>query len=464
MCYFGLEFTESRPLGATWALDALWNGLGIGAAIRRLLADRLDGSAERVLFALVAQRALVPVSKPAPARWISEDVIISGLPATTDDACYQAMSALTEIKDALERELFDRVTLLQSQEVDLLLFNTTANYFEADLSQVMGMAVTRDGIPVRTWCWPGNIPDSELIRRAREDMWGWGPARIVWVADRSATSARNHRDLREGGNQYIIGERLRSGSAEAAAALSRPGRYQEIAASLRVKEVRIGADERFIICHDLAGAERDAAVRARLLAQLQRLIKDTDTLTDAMRAEKLRGFIGARHSRHRFLRVTADGRLRIDAKAVRAEENLDGKHLLCASDPVMTAEDITLRYQRLLDVECRWRHMRQAIDPQLGYHSTEEGIRAHVLLCWLALLLARVAENACSDTWPKLRHELDRMAVGTFISPAGILRQRTEMTSAQLSILAKLAIDPPPRICQFTPAPDASRDPVCGLA
>ena len=91
----GLEFTESRPLGGTWALDALWARLGIGPAMRRLLKDRrLGDSAERVLFALVANRALAPSSKLAAARWISEDVLIAGLPATTDDACYRAMDWL----------------------------------------------------------------------------------------------------------------------------------------------------------------------------------------------------------------------------------------------------------------------------------------------------------------------------------------------------------------------------------
>ena len=88
----GLEFAESRPLGGTWALDALWSQLGIGKEMRRLLKSRrLNDGAERVLFALVANRALAPSSKLAAARWVSEDVLITGLPATTDDACYRAM-------------------------------------------------------------------------------------------------------------------------------------------------------------------------------------------------------------------------------------------------------------------------------------------------------------------------------------------------------------------------------------
>ena len=91
-------------------LDALWERLGIGPAMRRLLKGRrLDPAAERALFALVANRALAPSSKLAAARWVNEDVLIAGLPATTDDACYRAMDWLLEIRGPLEKEIFDRV-------------------------------------------------------------------------------------------------------------------------------------------------------------------------------------------------------------------------------------------------------------------------------------------------------------------------------------------------------------------
>jgi hypothetical protein len=51
--------------------------------------------------------------------------------------------------------------------------------------------------------------------------------------------ARTRRYLRSGDQHYIIGEKLRAGSAEAQAALSRQDRYQDVAANLPVKEVRV---------------------------------------------------------------------------------------------------------------------------------------------------------------------------------------------------------------------------------
>jgi len=98
-------------------LDRLWARLGIAAVMRRLLKDRrLGPSAERVLFALVASRALAPSSKLAAARWASEDVLIEGLPATTDNACYRAMDWLLQVKDPLEQEIFGRVANLLNLE------------------------------------------------------------------------------------------------------------------------------------------------------------------------------------------------------------------------------------------------------------------------------------------------------------------------------------------------------------
>ena len=149
-----------------------------------------------------------------------------------------------------------------------------------DLPQVViGMAVTRAGIPVRVWCWPGNTTDSALIRQAREDMRDWTLARVMWVADRGFSSAQNRRELRRGGGHYIIGEKLRSGSAEATAALSRQGRYQHVRDNLQVKEVRIAEDERFVICFNPEQAERDAALREIMVGKLTALIADTDRLT-----------------------------------------------------------------------------------------------------------------------------------------------------------------------------------------
>ena len=486
-----LTFLESRPLGGTQVLDGMWQRLGIDKVIGGLLKGRRrDPRVERVLFALVANRALAASSKLAAAGWVEDDVHIDGLPQTSDDACYRAMDWLLEIKNALEKEVFWQVATLLDLEVDLLFFDTTSTYFELDEADapvardergtaladttngdgatkagfrtygkskdhrdglpqiIVGMAVTRSGIPVRVWCWPGNTTDSALIRQVKADLRDWTLARVIWVADRGFASAENRRYLRRGDHHYIIGEKLRSGSAEATAALQRQGRYAAVAGNLRVKEVNISEAERFVICHNPDQADRDAAVRERLLAQLTELIDGADKLSATKRAE-LRGVISTKPGLHRYLRVTPGGLLRIDKATVKAETNLDGKYLLRSSDPHLSAEDIALGYKQLLQVERGWRDLKQVIDLRPVYHRLEERIRAHVLLCWLALLLVRIVETTTGATWRSLTAELNRLQVITFTGPDGTFRQRTELTKPQRDIYATLQLDPPAKIIEL---------------
>nr|WP_219420179.1 hypothetical protein [Pseudonocardia nigra] len=123
-----LAFVSSRPVGGTLVLDGLWRRLSIDTVMTRLLDGRkVDPRVERVLFALVANRALEPGSKLAAARWVGRRAHIDRLPETSDDACYRAMDWLIEIAGELEREVFWQVATLLDSEVDLLFFDYPAN-------------------------------------------------------------------------------------------------------------------------------------------------------------------------------------------------------------------------------------------------------------------------------------------------------------------------------------------------
>ena len=158
----------------------------------------------------------------------------------------------------------------------------------------------------------------------------------------------------------------------------------------------------------------------------------------------------------RFLRTTPTGLLCVDRAKVRTEANLDGKFLLRSADPTLSAEDIAVGYKQLLEVERGWRDMKSTLQLRPVYHRLEDRIRAHIVLCWLALLLIRITETTTGDTWRNLRHELDRMHLGTFTSPAGTITRRTATTPAQTAILRALELDEPREFHQITPAGDTN--------
>jgi hypothetical protein len=495
-----VEVVDSRRLGGTWTLDRVWERLGIGAAIRRAAEGRrLDGAAvERVVFALVAQRALEPGSKLAATTWAAERVVIDGLTGFSDDQAYRAMDFLLDALDGIAGEVFASVAHLLNLDLDIVFVDSTSTYWEVDVPDeladlqdkvdddgvsrpaeqgkrsfghskdfrtdlpqvVIAMAVTRDGVPVRCWTFPGDTADTSIIRTVKDDLAGWNLHRMVWVADRGFASAANRAYLTRGGGHYLHAEKLRNTNSEAAAALARPGRYRTVAGNLRVKEVAVapGGDgdgddgartQRFVVCHNPEQADRDAAVRERLVAHLESLIAGSDSWSERRRTE-LVGSLKTKPGLRRYLRRTPGGLLRVDAAAVKREQHLDGKWLLRTSDTTLTPDDLAAAYKQLLQVERGWRDMKGALGLRPVFHHREDRIRGHVQLCWLALLLLRVVENATDDTWRNVRHELDRMHLVTLATADGQVAQRSAVTAKQKTILTALKLPEPPRFFDFT--------------
>jgi hypothetical protein len=142
----------------------------------------------------------------------------------------------------------------------------------------------------------------------------------------------------------------------------------------------------------------------------------------------------------------------LDRARIAAEAKLDGKYLLSTSDPHLTPTQVALGYKNLLEAERGFRDLKSTLELRPVFHRLEHRIRAHVLICWLALLLIRVAENNTGETWNQVSRELDRLAAVTLTGPAGTIVQTTEPTDTQRGFLGACKIAPPPRISALTPA------------
>jgi hypothetical protein len=499
-----LEVEVSRPVGAVWLLDGLWKTLGIDAALARVLGPRrFRTDVERTLFALVANRAIAPDSKRAAAEWASCDVAVPGLDGLAEQHAYRAMDLLIEAdaQGAVSEAVFFAAANLLNLEVDLIFFDTTSTYFERDgedepddgdseplrrfghskdhrrdLPQiVIGLAVTREGIPVRCWVWPGNTNDQTVIGQVKDDLRDWRLGRVVTVTDTGFSSEANLAYLRRAGGHYITGIKMREGSHKATEALARQGRYQHVRDNLRVKEVRLDSDpgRRWIICHNPIEADRDRARRdeqiaaigtelARIAAARAAAAKKAKTKAARDGTKRAPKPSDAPHRRAecalrdhptlgRWLKQSPTGRLSIDRAKVKAEATLDGKYLLATSDPDLTAEDAALGYKNLLEAERAFRTMKSTLDLRPVYHRLDERITAHVLLCWLALLLIRVAERRTGTTWRTINTELGRIHQVTLTGPAGRLHQITRLTDTQTQLFKDTGVPPPPKVSGLQP-------------
>ena len=480
-----LEFVGAKRLGVTHVLDGVWERLGLTEAFERLLKERAFRSPiERLLFALVAQRAVAPGSKLSVESWVAHEAHIEGLEQVDVQQLYRAMDFLLEAHDEIQREVFWNVSNLFNLEVDVVFIDTTSTYFEIegeddedgedgseglrrrghskdsrpDLAQaVIGFAVTRDGIPVRCWVWPGNTVDVKLVDEVKRDLNAWKLGRVVMVMDTGFNSEANRRTLQGAGDAYILGERLRLGpNGSLPEALKRPGRYKTLPSGLRIKEITLNKGSvtarRFVVVHNPEQAERDRAKRDDIVAEAERRLAGVGQLDGAAHT-KAACDLRAHRTFGRYVRQTKTGKLKLDKTKIQQEAKLDGKYLVSTSDDHLPAEDVVMGYEQLIEIERVNRDFKHTVDVRPVYHRKSDRIKAHVLLCWLALLLIRITENETGHTWHQLKDILRPLSVAYHQTELGRIAQTNRPTKAQKRVLDALKLKAPQRFLEI-PTPE----------
>lgn len=460
-----LKISSSRPAGGAHLLKQLWKRLNLDGCLNNILSGRSHTAPiADAIFAMVANRALAPTSKRAIEEWTADEVYLGDHQPLQVQHFYRAMDLLLEHEEAIQKEVFWATANLLNLTVDLIFFDTTNTYFETDepgpselkaygkskhkrddLPQVtIGLAVTREGIPIRCWVLPGNQHDSQCVDQVQKDLNRWNLGRVVWVMDRGMTSKANRQILQRAGGQYIMGEKL-SGTHLNEEALSRPGRFKVVADNLHIKEVHVGngtGRQRYVIAYNPKQAELDRINREQLLV---RLSCELEVLNEKNKTRAQCKLLLHR-SMGRYVKELKSGKLRIDKAKVKQDEKLDGKYLLSTSDLHLSAEDIALGYKQLLEVERAFRTLKSTLCLRPVYHSRDDRIRSHVLICWLALLLVRIAEVETGQTWPTIRRQMQQQNLVDLFGRNGRILQHTELTQDQRIILKKLKIKAPKRI------------------
>jgi len=481
------QVVDAWAYGDLYVLEHLWQRLGIDQVIAAVLDGRkIDFAVERALFAMVANRALAPCSKLyCYEQWLREDVRIEGTDALDLHHLYRAMDFLEANKSAIEEAIYFRMADLLNLDVELIFYDTTSVHFEIDEEDegagendlvqgseaagaksyaaprkrgkskngrddapqiVIGLAVTRDGFPVRHWIFPGNRVDVTTVEQVKQDLKGWRLTRCVFVGDAGMVSKANLETLAKGGGRYIVCMPITLGGEVEREVMRRPGRFKKIADNLEVKEVVVGEGERrrrYVVCFNPDEAKRQQQHRAKVLNEL------------GAELESLRHQPGEGHSKRvcalrasrrygRYLRLSKTGKPTIDQAKVKAVARLDGKFVVHSNDDTLSAEDMALGYKQLQRVEEAWRTLKSGLRLRPIYHFAPHRIHAHVALTVFALLLERMAEQACNDTWRNIRDDLKQIKLAQLSSPNGMVWQVTEPTATIAKRLKSLKINNPP--------------------
>ena len=475
-----IEIDAAFELGVVLVARALWEELGIGEAIRtRLTQAQLSAPHERALFAMAAQRLDDPGSKLGCAsRWLPDVAWLPEADKLAVDQLYRALDFLAVWSEEIERTVFLRSADLLRLDVDLIFYDTTTAYFEIDepdehcelwggrlfapLRQrghskegrdanpqvVIATAVTRDGMPVRSWVLPGNTADVATVARVKQDLHAWRLGRCLFVGDAAMYSADNLAELSRGLGRYVLAVPMRRVKGVEIEVLTRPGRYRKLADNLAVKEVWVGDGERrkrYVLCFNPAEAERQREHRAQVLAELTGEL----TLLDERDEDHPKAACALMASRRygRYLGADRRGRPRLDTAKVRAAERFDGKWVVITNDETLTAEDVALAYKSGAIIESCFRRMKQTgLEVRPMFHWAPRRIEAHVKLCVLALQVQRTAEIRTGLPWARIAHLLGTLKAVRYLTERQTIVQRTKIGPELAGPLKQLGISAPKQV------------------
>jgi transposase len=477
-------------LGVVLAARGLWEELGIGEAIRiRMSRAGLSAPHEIALFAMAAQRLDEPASKLACAtRWLPDIAWLPEANGLAVDQLYRALDFLAVWSDEIEREVFLRAADLLRLDVDLIFYDTTTAYFEIDepdefaeqyagklyapLRQrghskegrdnqpqvIIALAVTRDGMPVRSWVLPGNTADVTTVSRIKRDLHAWQLGRCLFVGDAGMYSAQNLVELSRGLGRYVLAVPMRRVQDVEAEVLTRPGRYRPVADNLQVKEVWVGDGERrkrYVLCFNPQEAERQRAHRQQVLMEIDAELTALDKREDDHPKAACSLMASKRYAR--YLGTDRRGRPKLDAAKVKAAEKFDGKFVVITNDDTLSAEDVALAYKAGAMIESCFRRMKQTgLEVRPMFHWTARRIEAHVKLCVLALQMQRSAEIRTGLSWMRIAHALAALKVVRYRSESRTIVQRTKISSELTGLLKKIGISAPKQLMAVTETPSTA--------
>jgi hypothetical protein len=419
-------FESAKAFGDLFALHALWEELGLSSALTRALrSSRRQFDAVALVRAMVFNRLCDPESKLGVLRWL-ETVAMPHMPErVSHDHLLRTMDALMDRVAAVEAAVAGQLRPLLDQTLSVVFYDLTTIriHGEGKVAEdlralglnkrtggiarqfVLGVVQTADGLPIAHQVHAGNVGEvGTLLPMIAQTIQRYPIKRVVLIADRGLLSLDNLEAV----------EALRTAQGEPLEyILAVPGRrYAEFAKTVAAARLKDGVGEtrwqsrRLVVAHD---GDRAAAQNAARLQSIQaieaegaRLAKRLDD-EDAGHPQRGRKS-NDRRAYLRFCELVKDAGLsRIlkadlnaerfsferDKQALRDAQRLDGK-LLLVTNTDLTPADVVARYKALADIERGFRVLKTDIAIAPVHHRLPERIRAHALICFLALVLYRV--------------------------------------------------------------------------
>lgn len=437
----------------------IWQMLGLDRYLTRYLRKKRIGfDAAQLIYTMVLNRIMEPKSELGIHEWSKS---LYGIRHPKDlNQWYRALDLLIEHKDSLEKDLYQaQKDLLFNQEIDIVLMDTTSliyfgdglkcesilNYGYSkqkrfDLKQVVvGVLMTKEGIPIGHEVYPGNTNDitafRELIRIVKVKF---RIRRIIIVCDRGMVSENNIKTLELDSYEYIIGIRMRQLKEKEVKKFLSTKDMTSVTKDLKGKEISLTDNRRLIACFNKVEAEKDKQKRQEIIARL--IIK--------LKTQGLKSIL-VNKEYAKYLTIKAD-KPELNEEKIKHEELFDGKFVL-QTNTKMKLKEVILAYKDLWRVEAGFRTLKNELEMGPIYHYAERRIRAHIFISFLALVLKVVFQKALLNingtlSINKVIEDIKKIKAVQIIFKDKPVVLRTELTGDSHHAFKAVQLKIPPRI------------------
>lgn len=421
LCLSQLRLCRPRMWGGCWLVLKLWERLGLDRFwVEQLPKSRKGTRWDQVLLVLVAYRLLSPGSEWRLHRqWFDRSALADLLGADAGLAeihkLYACHDKLLEHKTALFDHLVGRWRDLFNVDFDVLLYDLTSTYFEADppfgeqdkrrfgysrdkrpdcVQVVIALVITPEGLPLAYEVLPGNTADKATLRDFLDRIERqYGKARRVWVMDRGIPTEETLEKMRTADPpvHYLVGTPKGRLTRLEKALLLKP--WQEARPGVQVKLLPQDG-ELYVFAQSTDRVAKERAMRRRQLKRLWARLKQLSGMT--LSQQELLMKLGAARSQYpsawRLLEVQVDKQnphftYRLKRDKLKQIRRREGRYLLrtnlTGSDPAQ----LWRYYLQLTQIEEAFKNLKGDLAIRPIYHQLEPRIEAHIFISFLAYCL-----------------------------------------------------------------------------
>ena len=472
------QLFSASDFGHVHAVGSVWDRLKLSEALGQAeIAGSASFPAAELIRMLVVNRVCDPCSKLALLDWL-DSVHYGDQDKPSYHHLLRAMDRLVEVKKEAE-PLIARRLLMESEPLELVFYDITSTYFEGDRSLleddfrrygysrdgrsdkrqvVIGMVVTREGIPLCHHVFDGNTVDKSTVLDVVTDLKKrFALRRVVFVGDRGMLSDANLNALLHEELGFIVAHPLRRNALATEIIGSLEKEFDRQNDKEQILEQKREA-VRFVLAYSPEIALDARKGRERRLEASDVWVKKAlhklahpgargrkptpggtyDRIRDHLRDRNLLRF-------YQLKRIGDKVTATKNRKALEWEKKIDGMLMLETTDLALPLEEVVGRYKELAEIERGWRSLKSTLLIRPVYHWTEKRIRAHIFVCVLALQIERwMRRKLKTVSVPKALFQLQRIKVGELVIGDSRSRVLTRPTTEQKQWLASIGAPPIP--------------------